>query len=157
MTSEPCGRHLAHATPAKWCDITSQRRDAGTVPGRANPLACFERTDAQFASLRLGFRNPVRLWAEPLMGKTQVLLAKRKPMKKTDNTLVCPFLNSDPVYAFGVEFGMLYMELKADDPEPIARYFTIQNQDQILLAIRKTLTRGSHQFPWSRLDSWSCH
>jgi hypothetical protein len=51
----------------------------------------------------------------------------------TTNTLVCPFLNADPVYAFGVEFGMLYARMRSSD-EPIGDYFTIQNQDQILLA-----------------------
>lgn len=50
----------------------------------------------------------------------------------TDNTLVCPFLNADPVYAHGVEFGMLYARMR-DTDEPIGDYFARANQDQILL------------------------
>lgn len=50
------------------------------------------------------------------------------------NTLMVPFLNLDPVYAFGVEFGQLYAEMRAPDPEPIERCLTRTNQDQVLLA-----------------------
>ena len=50
----------------------------------------------------------------------------------TSNTLICPFLNSDPVYAHGVEFGLLYARMR-DSDEPVADYFTRENQDQILL------------------------
>ncbi len=35
-------------------------------------------------------------------------------------------------YAYGVEFGQVWAEMRATD-EPIARYFTTQSQDQILL------------------------
>lgn len=41
----------------------------------------------------------------------------------TGDTLVCPLLNADPVYAHGVEFGMLYCRMR-DSADPIADYFT---------------------------------
>ena len=63
------------------------------------------------------------------------------------NTLVMPFLNPDPVYAFGVEFGMLYPQLR-DDSEPISEYFTIQNQDQILLAASRLGWVVAEMKPW---------
>ncbi len=50
----------------------------------------------------------------------------------TTHALVVPFLNEDPVYAFGVEFGQLYARMRSGE-EVIEDYFTIQNQDQILL------------------------
>ncbi len=53
-------------------------------------------------------------------------------MDTTKNTLLCPFLDDDPRFAFGVEFGLLWARMK--DGEPIAGYFTVANQDQILLA-----------------------
>jgi hypothetical protein len=48
------------------------------------------------------------------------------------HTLVCPFLNDDPVFAYGVEFGMLYARMNGESPE-IADYFCLENQEQILL------------------------
>ena len=71
----------------------------------------------------------------------------------SSNTLVCPFLSADPVYAYGVEFGMLYPELR-DSDEPIARYFTIQNQDQILLAASRLGWAVEEMKPWGRDWFW---
>jgi hypothetical protein len=51
--------------------------------------------------------------------------------KMPTNTLVCPFLNDDPVFAYGVEFGMLYARMQAEDT--IQDYFCRENQEQILL------------------------
>jgi len=52
-----------------------------------------------------------------------------------DYSLVCPFLNPDPLFAFGVEFGLLYAEMRKG--EPIAGYFCRKNQEQILLAANR--------------------
>lgn len=72
----------------------------------------------------------------------------------TSNTLVCPFLNADPVYAFGVEFGMLYVEMRAENPAPIARYFTTENQDQILLAASRLGWTVEEIKPWGKDWFW---
>jgi hypothetical protein len=71
--------------------------------------------------------------------------------------LVCPFLTDDPAYACGVEFGMLYVRMR-DSDEPIGQYFTIQNQDQILLAASrlrwavKELRRWGKDWFWCRME-----
>lgn len=69
------------------------------------------------------------------------------------NTLVCPFLNDDPVYAFGVEFGMLYARMQGSD-DPIASYFTIQNQDQILLTASRLGWSVEEIEPWGSDWFW---
>lgn len=51
----------------------------------------------------------------------------------SEHTMVCPFLNGEPAYAHGVEFGMLYCQMR-DSDEPVEGYFHRENQDQILLA-----------------------
>jgi hypothetical protein len=48
-----------------------------------------------------------------------------------DWNLVVPFLTDDPMFAYGVELGMLFMRMK--EGEPIGDYFTRQNQERILL------------------------
>lgn len=45
--------------------------------------------------------------------------------------LVVPFLTDDPVFAYGVEFGMLFMEMK--DADAVEGIYCRKNQDQILL------------------------
>lgn len=44
---------------------------------------------------------------------------------------VVPFLNPDPAYCYGVEFGRLYEQMKQSDS--IDDSFHTENQDQILL------------------------
>lgn len=48
-----------------------------------------------------------------------------------ENTLVCPFLDGNPVFANGVEFGMLYSRMKEESE--IDGYFHTVNQEQITL------------------------
>lgn len=50
------------------------------------------------------------------------------------NSLVCPFLNADPAFAFGVEFGMLWERMRRGDADEIGQYFTTANEEQIRLA-----------------------
>lgn len=45
--------------------------------------------------------------------------------------MVCPFLNENPTFAYGVEFGFLYSRMR--DETIIDDYFCRKNQDQILL------------------------
>jgi len=46
--------------------------------------------------------------------------------------LVCPFLTEDPVYALGVELGLLCAKMRGRCRR-IRDYFSRQNQEQILL------------------------
>lgn len=70
-----------------------------------------------------------------------------------ENTLVCPFLSADPVYALGVEFGMLYARMQGTD-EPIGDYFARANQDQILLLASRAGWRVVEMRPESRDWFW---
>jgi hypothetical protein len=74
-----------------------------------------------------------------------------------EHELLCPFLDSDPAYARGVEFGILWTRLRASDG-PIGDYFTRANQDQILLAasrlgwsVEEIRLAGKDWF-WCRLE-----
>ena len=46
--------------------------------------------------------------------------------------LVCPFLTDDPMFAYGVEFGLLRARMQGEG-ERIEDYFTRENQERILL------------------------
>jgi hypothetical protein len=50
----------------------------------------------------------------------------------TSYSLVCPFLTDDPMFAAGVEFGMLYSRLQNED-ETVVGMFLRENQDRIFL------------------------
>lgn len=70
------------------------------------------------------------------------------------HTLVCPFLDADPKYALGVEFGMLYAQLR-DADEPVSGYFTTANQDQILLAASRLGWSVAEMKQWEEHpDDW---
>ncbi len=56
----------------------------------------------------------------------------------TSYGLICPLLTDDPVYAYGVEFGMLYARMRDGDEAVIEDYFCRANQDQILLLASRT-------------------
>ncbi len=71
----------------------------------------------------------------------------------TSNTLVCPFLNPDPVYAYGVEFGLLYARMQHSG-EPVADYFTRANQDQILVLASRLGWSVEEIRPWDKDWFW---
>ena len=48
---------------------------------------------------------------------------------------IVPFLDRDNKYAYGVEFGILYEQLKHSDS--ISELFCLANQDQILLLLSR--------------------
>ena len=48
-------------------------------------------------------------------------------------TLVAPFLTDDPMFSFGVEYGLLYARMQTPDSEEITDFFCRANQDRILL------------------------
>jgi hypothetical protein len=65
------------------------------------------------------------------LGQTETLRTK-KGKAMTTHDLVCPFLTEDPMFAAGVEFGMLFARLRNDE-EPLTDIFLRENQDRILL------------------------
>lgn len=71
----------------------------------------------------------------------------------SSNTLLCPFLNTDPAFAYGVEFGLLWARMQNEE-EPIADYFTRANQDQILLAASRLGWAVAEMKPWDRYWFW---
>lgn len=67
----------------------------------------------------------------------------------TSYGLICPFLTENPVYAFGVEFGMLYARMHTDE-SVIEDYFCRENQDQILLLASRLRWRVASMKTWGR-------
>jgi len=76
----------------------------------------------------------------------------------TTNALLCPFLNQDPAYALGVEFGLLWGLMQDEVTAELEGYFTRANQDQILLACNRLGWRAAEMKPhdegwmWYRLE-----
>lgn len=61
--------------------------------------------------------------------------------KRTDWSLVCPFLNQSDDFALGVEFGLLYAELSrraANGETRIEGYFSRANQENVLLLMNRS-------------------
>lgn len=50
-----------------------------------------------------------------------------------EHTLIVPFLTDDPMFAFGVEFGLLYARMRDGDEQVIDELLVSFNEDQILL------------------------
>jgi hypothetical protein len=70
-----------------------------------------------------------------------------------DYSLVCPFLSDNPLYAQGVEFGMLYVRMRDAAPgDVIDDYFLLPNQDQITLAANRLGWRIVRMRRWD--GSW---
>jgi hypothetical protein len=67
--------------------------------------------------------------------------------------LVCPFLTDDPMFAFGVEFGMLYAQMQSGVSD-IRDYFCIQNQEQILLLANRLGWRVQEMRSWGADWFW---
>jgi hypothetical protein len=69
--------------------------------------------------------------------------------------LVCPFLADDPLFARGVEFGLLYARL-AKGPPRVRDYFQRDNQEQILLLASRlsydVAVMRPHDSGWFWLD-----
>jgi hypothetical protein len=61
--------------------------------------------------------------------------------------LIVPFLTDNPVYARGVEFGMLFEEMKRR-PRIIQNYFLRANQEQILLLASRMRYAVVSMKPW---------
>lgn len=63
-------------------------------------------------------------------------------------SLVCPFLTDDPNYAYGVELGMLFEQMKIETK--IKNYFTMANQEQITLLCNRTGWTIKDMIPWGK-------
>jgi hypothetical protein len=68
-------------------------------------------------------------------------------------SLVCPFLSDDPMFAYGVEFGLLYARMK-DEAEWIEDYFCRENQDRILLLANRLGWAVRAVKPWDKFWFW---
>jgi hypothetical protein len=79
---------------------------------------------------------------------------KGREQAMTDNTMVCPFLDSNPRFAYGVEFGMLYVRMRDGNESEISGYFCRANQDQILLAASRMGWHVTEMKPWGRDWLW---
>lgn len=69
--------------------------------------------------------------------------------------MVCPFLTDDPVFARGVEFGLLYAQMQAGE-EDIQDYFQRENQEQILLLVNRVGWQVVEMQPHDGCWFW-CH
>jgi hypothetical protein len=67
--------------------------------------------------------------------------------------LVCPFLTDDPMFAFGVEFGLLYAKMQSEVVE-IKDYFCLENQEQIFLLANRLGWRIQEIRPWGTDWFW---
>jgi hypothetical protein len=68
--------------------------------------------------------------------------------------LICPFLDHDPKFAYGVEFGTLYVRMREGTEDVIEGYFCRANQDQILLACSRMGWRVAVMEPQGRDWMW---
>jgi hypothetical protein len=71
----------------------------------------------------------------------------------TSFSLVCPFLTDDPMFAYGVEFGMLFTQMRGDQ-DRIAGYFCRKNQDRILLLASRLGWSVDQIKPWDNDWFW---
>lgn len=64
--------------------------------------------------------------------------------------MVCPFLDRNPRFAYGVEFGLLYARMQLHSE--IRDYFCLANQEQILLLVNRmgwqVLEMEDHDGEW---------
>lgn len=59
-----------------------------------------------------------------------------------EHSLIVPFLTDDPMYAYGVELGMLYVRMRDGEEDVIEEFFLSWNEDQILLTAGRLGWRG---------------
>jgi hypothetical protein len=68
--------------------------------------------------------------------------------------LVCPFLTDDPMFAYGVEFGLLYARMRGGAEAIISDYFCRENQDRILLLASRLGWSVKQIKPWDKDWFW---
>lgn len=63
--------------------------------------------------------------------------------------LVVPFLNADPIYCYGVEFGFWYKDVMALNPgETHSAYIRTENEEQMRLACHRKGWEVVEIKPW---------
>lgn len=67
--------------------------------------------------------------------------------------LICPFLTDHPMFAHGVEFGLLYARMQSGAAE-INDYFCRENQDRILLLANRLGWKVRRIKPWDKDWFW---
>lgn len=67
--------------------------------------------------------------------------------------LVCPFLTDDPMFSYGVEFGMLYVRMR-EESDLISDFFSRENQDRILLLASRLGWVVLQMKPWGEDWFW---
>ncbi len=71
----------------------------------------------------------------------------------TNYSLICPFLTDDPVFAYGVEFGLLLARMRSG-ADAIGGYFCQENQDRILLLANRLGWSVEQIKPWDKDWFW---
>jgi hypothetical protein len=71
----------------------------------------------------------------------------------TTHNLICPFLTDDPMFAWGVEFGLLYARMQSAE-DRIGDYFCRENQDRILLLANRLGWAVRTVKPWDKGWFW---
>lgn len=62
--------------------------------------------------------------------------------------LVCPFLLDGPVFARGVEFGLLYARMRDPAADVVEDYLLRANQEQVTLLASRLGWRVAVMEPW---------
>lgn len=76
------------------------------------------------------------------------------PHEDAEYGLLVPFLDTSDSFAHGVEFGMIFEQLKVcrEAGEPFRQYVTIANQEQLTLAANRLGWHIETMRPWG--DQW---
>ncbi len=68
--------------------------------------------------------------------------------------LVMPFLTDDPMFAYGVEIGMLYTRMRDTKEDVVEGYFCRWNQDHITLMASRLGWKVTEMKPWDKDNLW---
>jgi hypothetical protein len=72
----------------------------------------------------------------------------------TTYTLVAPFLTDDPLFAYGVEYGLLFARMREEGSTEIGDFFCRQNQERILLLANRLGWHVAEMKPTSKDWFW---
>lgn len=73
------------------------------------------------------------------------------------NELVVPFLNDVPLFAYGVEIGLLYAQMRDRESiiDEITGYFCTENQEQITLMANRLNWQIEQMEQWDEGPEWT--
>lgn len=75
-------------------------------------------------------------------------------MSRHNHILVVPFLTDEPLFAYGVEFGMLYARMSDPATDLIEDYFTLWLQEQITLTASRLGWKIIEMRPYDEFWFW---